>query len=105
MTSWRSAVVHPLGLAGYALACVFGLLARFGPTVQYPWLTPLAVGMAVAALVGGLLVALRRRPRSPSGQPPTVQQNTQGPQSPAVANVKGPVSIDYRGRPPNNKDN
>ena len=62
MASWRSAVAHPLGLAGYALACVFGLLAKFGPTAQYPWLAPIAVAMAVVALIGGLLVAVLQRP-------------------------------------------
>ncbi len=103
MVSWRHAVVHPLGLAGYALACVFGLLAKFGPIAQYPWLVPVAIAMAIVALIGGLLVAWRQVASSPPGHS-QLHQQTQGPQSPTIANVKGHVSIDYRGRSPKSKD-
>jgi hypothetical protein len=104
MASWQSAVVHPLGLAGYALACMFGLLAKFGPTTQYPWLAPVAVAMAFVALLGGLLIALRNKskPAKPvdAGAKSATQatQATHGKQSPAIANVKGAVSIDYGGQ-------
>ena len=109
MASWQSAVVHPLGLAGYALACVFGLLAKFGPTAQYPWLTPVAVAMAFVALLGGLLIGLQRKPQpkakpvKPSDDGSGCTQTTEGDQSPAIANVKGPVSISYGGQTPRNK--
>ena len=111
MTSWRSAVIHPLGLAGYALACVFGLLARFGPTDQYPWLTPVAVTMAVVALVGGLLIAVLQRPTAKGKSSKAVDgpsfsmggQSTTGDQSPAVVSLKGPVSISYGGKAPENR--
>ena len=99
MASWRSTVVHPLGLAGYALACVFGLLARFGPNAQYPWLAPTAVAMAVVALLGGLLLALLRRTKTPKvsdGDPSraSVTQSTKGDKSPAIVS-SGSVSINY----------
>ena len=111
MASWRSAVVHPLGLAGYALACVFGLLAKFGPTAQYAWLAPIAVAMAVVALIGGLLVAVLKRPaakaKSPKGSDePSLSmaaQSTTGGQSPAIVSLKGPVSINYGAKLPENK--
>lgn len=100
MTSWQSAVIHPLGLAGYALACVFGLVARFGPTDQYPWLAPSAVAMACTALVTALLITLRQKSlnsqRSRSSPPSSpVLQKTRGVQSPAIAHTEGPVSINY----------
>ena len=110
MATWQSVVVHPLGLAGYALACVFGLLAKFGPTAQYPWLAPVAVAMAFVALVGGLLLGWRRRqkpvkaPGETSGSARDVAQTTTGDRSPAIANVKGDVSINYDGRTSNNKN-
>ena len=108
MASWQSVVVHPLGLAGYALACVFGLVARFGPTAQFPWLAPVAVAMAVVALLGGLLLSLQRRqPRGarPSNyeSPSAATQTTGGHQSPAIAHVKGRVSINYDGQKPKSK--
>jgi hypothetical protein len=105
MASWQSAVVHPLGLAGYALACIFGLLAKFGPTAQYPWLAPVAVGMAVVALLGGLLIAFRQngKPAKPKDGVATVTQTTEGDQSPAIANVTGQVSLNYGGQSPKNK--
>jgi hypothetical protein len=110
MASWRSAVVHPLGLAGYALACVFALFARFGPTDQYPWLMPVAVAMAVIALMGGLLIAALQKPaakrkssKAGDGLPLSMgEQSTTGDQSPAVVSLKGPVSISYGGKAPEN---
>jgi hypothetical protein len=100
MASWRSAVVHPLGLAGYALACVFALLARLGPTGRYPWLAPIAVAMACVALVAALVITLRRKSNSgaPEGEAASPLQRTRGDQSPAIANVEGSVSIDYSRR-------
>lgn len=97
MKSWQSAVVHPLGLAGYALACVFGLAAKFGPTVQYPWLAPSAVTMACVALIMALLITFRENSKSsPSNNASvSVRQMTRGDQSPAIAGIEGPVSIDY----------
>lgn len=111
MASWRSAVVHPLGLAGYALACVFGLLVKFGPTAQYPWLAPIAVAMAVVALIGGLSVAVLKCPtaraKSPQGaDEPSLSmaaQSTTGDQSPAIVSLKGPVSISYGAKLPEKK--
>ena len=110
MATWQSVVVHPLGLAGYALACVFGLLAKFGPTAQYPWLTPVAVAMAFVALVGGLLLGWQRKgkPVKPSsdtsGWAQDVTQTTLGDRSPAIANVKGDVSINYDNQTSDNKN-
>lgn len=107
MASWQSAVRHPLGLAGFALACVFSLIARFGPTIEYPWLMPLAATMAAVALIGGLLIASRQRSRSgtpshnqsSSAAPAEIQITTTGDQSPAIGNANGKVSINYGASP------
>src|SRR5947208_9467759 len=97
MASWRSAVINPLGLAGYTLACVFALLAKLGPTGQYPWLAPTAVAMACVALVAAVVITLRRKStsRGYNRAPFSLLQRTRGAQSPAIANVEGSVSIDY----------
>jgi hypothetical protein len=111
MASWQSAVIHPLGLAGYALACVFGLLARFGPTDPYRWLTPVAVTMAVVALVGGLLISILKKPTAKEKSSKVVdgpsfsmgQQSTTGDQSAVIVSLKGPVSISYCEKAPENR--
>lgn len=106
MASWQSVVAHPLGLAAYSISCVFGLVARFGPTGQYPWLAPSAVTMACVALGVALLITLRQNSRKThksqtsrsslsNGASSPVVQKTRGIQSPAIANVKGSISIDY----------
>ena len=69
MTNWTKAVVHPLGLAGYALACVFGVIAKYGPVEKWPWLPPVAVAMAVVALIAGLLLASRESNRTATKSP------------------------------------
>jgi hypothetical protein len=53
-------ITHPLGLTGYALALVFGLIGKFGPSNRWPWLVPAAVAMALVCVVGGLLLANRQ---------------------------------------------
>ena len=96
--SWQSAVRRPLGLAGYALACVFGLVAWFAPSERYPWLAPAAVAMAGVSLIVALAIALRHRSASVSrrkNEGPTVSQRTEGDQSPTIADVHGNVSVGY----------
>jgi hypothetical protein len=100
--SWQSSVKHPLGLAGYALTLVFGLVARFGPTDQHPWLMPVAVSMAGVSLIGALIIASRHRSASHSETTPSetkVVQETQGDQAPAIAHVQGNVSLSYGSEP------
>jgi hypothetical protein len=94
-------VTHPLGLAGYALALVFGLIAKFGPSEDWPWLPPVAVGLALLCIIGGLILASRQAgaktsPKSSPGKP-AVEQESKGDQSPNVANSTGAVNISYGG--------
>jgi hypothetical protein len=103
MSTLPKVITHPLGFAGYALACVFGLIARFGPSTQYPWLVPVAVGFAALSLVAGLALAFRQtshsapRPKTAAGSAgtPTLHVETTGDNSPAIANTRGDLTINY----------
>jgi hypothetical protein len=95
-------VTHPLGLAGYALALVFGLIAKFGPSEEWPWLPAAAVALALLCIVGGLILASRQAGAKESykfspGETTAVKQESKGDQSPNVANSKGAVNISYDG--------
>jgi hypothetical protein len=90
-------VTHPLGLVGYALALVFGLLGKYGPSDRWPWLLPAALAMSLLCVLGGLILASRQiGAKSPNGQPTdraVIQRS--GDQSPNIANAAGPINIDY----------
>jgi len=91
-----SGIKNPWALAGYALACMFGLAAKFGPATQYPWLTPLTAAMAVICLVGALLIAAGSSSRSrPKQVSPTISQRTAGRNSQNIAQVGGNVTISH----------
>jgi hypothetical protein len=95
-------VTHPLGLAGYALALVFGLIAKFGPSDDWPWLPAAGVALALLCVVGGLILASRQASakessKSSPGETAAVRQESKGDQSPNVANSKGDVNISYGG--------
>ena len=94
-------VTHPLGLAGYAMALVFGLVAKFCPENQLPWLLPVAVTMALICAMGGLLLANRQinAKTSVPHLPGTAgSQTSSGDQSPNIANTTGSVHIEYGSR-------
>lgn len=57
MQEWVKVVVQPLGLAGFALFLVFGLLARSKRSDERRWLSVTAAVMAFAALAGGMTLA------------------------------------------------
>jgi hypothetical protein len=96
-------VTHPLGLAGYALALVFGLIGKLGPSDRLPWLLPSAIVLAAVSIVGGLLLArvqIGRQVAKASGKPSAAvtstgaRQVTTGDQSPAISGAQD-VSITY----------
>lgn len=108
MQDWTKVVTEPLGLGGFALFLVFGVLARAKRADERRWLAPMAMGMAVLALAGGLILAMlkttgesaRRANPAPSAQAPApaqvnqqVEQKTTGAGSPAVQGVQGDVTI------------
>jgi hypothetical protein len=109
MTEWAKVITHPLGLAGFTLFIVFSLLIRRTTNRQPRWLKVIFTTMALIALIGGLFLAYERNKaeistasqeqtlKSPqSSKEPeavTIELTTKGPNSPAVAGVKGDVKI------------
>ena len=107
MQDWTKVVTEPLGLGGFALFLVFGVLSRIKGGEERRWLAPLAMGMAFLALAGGLTLAYVKASHEASAAPtampaphpaPTtqvnqVEQKTSGPGSPAVQGVQGDVTI------------
>ena len=99
---WTKVVTEPLGLAGFALFLVFGVLSRLKAKEERRWLGPLASAMAVLALTGGLVLAYLKTGAIPQSAPKTqpaqaqtntVQQTTTGKGSPIVQGVQGDVTI------------
>ncbi len=106
MQDWTKVVTEPLGLAGFALFLVFGVLSRLKRKTELRWMGPVAAGMAILALAGGLALAYVKTARQATpvvSQPaaaaaPTqtnqqVQQTTKGAGSPIVQGVQGDVTI------------
>lgn len=54
---WTKVLIHPLGLAGYTLFLLFGLLARAKHRDERRWILPAALIAAAMALFGGLGLA------------------------------------------------
>lgn len=108
MQDWTKVVTEPLGLAGFALFLVFGVLSRVKRDDERKWLGPLAMAMAVLALTGGLTLAYLKRPPqaapqmtpAPAAQTTSktqtnqVEQTSTGAGSPNVQGVNGDVTID-----------
>jgi hypothetical protein len=108
MQAWTKAVTEPLGLAGFALFLVFGVLSRIKRDDERRWLGPLAMAMAVVALTGGLALAYLKSPpqaapqiiaapaaqSAPKTQTKLVDQKSTGAGSPNVQDVNGDVTID-----------
>jgi hypothetical protein len=103
MVEWTKVVTNPLGLAGFALFLVFGILAKVKRNDERRWLSPAAVGIAAIALIGGLLLAYAQTPRPQLNHPAAnanPQQScsdadikTSGQGSPVVNCANGSVNI------------
>jgi hypothetical protein len=104
MNEWTKVVSNPLGLAGFALFLVFAYLAKVKRADERRWLSPVAVLVAVAALLGGLLIAYAQIPKaappaqtngaSPSAQTPgRVEQISTGEGSPNIQGVQGNITL------------
>jgi hypothetical protein len=121
MQDWTKVITEPLGLAGFALFLVFGVLSRVKQADERKWLGPVAMAMAVLALAGGLTLAYLKRPQqaapqllpAPAAQATSktqsnqVEQKTTGEGSPNVQGVQGDVTITVdqssgtaKGKPP-----
>jgi len=98
--TWTEVVTHPLGLAAFALALVFGVAGVKLAARNRPWFLPAAIILAVLVIVGGLFlsyqeVQLKAKPATTAApqEKPVVKQETHGPDSPAIQGVGGDVTI------------
>jgi hypothetical protein len=110
---WTKVLVHPLGLAGYALFLVFGLVAVLKRRDERRWMLRAASAAAGIALLGGIGLAYRDVGRQAqtvahpaSTATPTLQQQNDHPQqrnsganSPNVQGVQGDVNFTYGASP------
>ena len=108
MQDWTKVVTEPLGLAGFALFLVFGVLSRVKRDDERKWVGPVAMAMAVLALTGGLTLAYLKTSSQAAPQPISgpaaqstpkpqtnlVDQKSTGAGSPNVQDVQGNVTID-----------
>lgn len=108
--NWTKVLTHPLGLGGYALFLLFGLLARIKRKEERRWILPSALAAAGVALLGGIGLAyhdINQQGRQtmaapvPAPQPVLQQMNERdsqrsaGTKSPNVQGVQGDVTINY----------
>jgi len=106
MAPWVKVITDPLGLAGFALFLLFGLIARLTRNRERQWISRVAVATAVLTLVGCFAVEFLGTAKStdvpkdkaaagstPQKQSNEVHQSTSGPGSPAVQGVQGDVAI------------
>lgn len=99
--SWIKVITDPLGLAGFALFLVFGVLAKAGFSKSKKWVAVSAFSMAFVALIGGLFLSWNKNLPNKIDQPAnstktdksSARQTTHGSKSPAVQNVEGNVII------------
>jgi len=68
MSEWTKVVTNPLGLVGFALFLVFGYLAKVKKSDERRWISPVAICLAAAALIGGIAIAYLQIPKA--GQAP-----------------------------------
>jgi hypothetical protein len=117
VNEWTKVVTHPLGLVGFVLFLVFGLLARLKRVNERRWLFPAMIAMSAGALLGGLgLAYVQLRGSSstaaaapiPAPKAVKVSQKSSGAGSPNVQDVKGNVTINVDQssgvKNPNSKD-
>lgn len=115
---WNKVLLHPLGLAGYVLFLLFGLLSRVKSRSERRWILPTSLIAACIALLGGIGLAYRdvqsqasKNVVAPSAavtattqqQNDHPQQSSTGPQSSNVQGVQGDVNINYGATPSSEK--
>ena len=102
--SWIKVVTHPLGIAGFALALVFGVVSRVMAQKRNKntqWIVPAAYALAALCVVGGLALAYRHESETSMAtkiaQPPpsmsidSIRQEAKD--GIAVAGVQGDVTV------------
>ena len=114
MTEWIKVVTHPIGLVAFSLWLVFFLASRT-KVLKNKGLERSFIVMAFISLLGGLGLAYWQTYKSPTTEEhaapaqstttsgtnqnnTSIQQSTEGANSPAVADVKGDVNIILKGQ-------
>jgi predicted PurR-regulated permease PerM len=120
ISEWIKVVTHPFGLAAFSLFLVFLLVSRTTKAAKNRWLQVSFILMAFVTLLGGIGLAYRQI-SLPTSLPekisaplkvspdsttvpeikqmqPSIQQSTKGSNSPAIADVKGDVTIITEGQ-------
>jgi hypothetical protein len=95
-SEWAKAVVHPLGLAGFALFVILTFFSKLKKTEKRPWQTPALFAAAIAALLGGLYLAhrcIQSNALASQQKVNRVQQISTGQGSPNVQDAQGDVNI------------
>jgi len=87
-SDWTRVVVDPLGIVGFVLFLVFGLLAKVKARDERRWLSRASIALASVALLGGLSLAFfkaTRESRVPAPARPNEQSNSAPGNKPAAA--------------------
>jgi hypothetical protein len=119
-SEWTKVLIHPLGLTGYVLFLLFGLVARAKRRDERRWILPVTLIAAGIVLVGGLGLAYREVDRQ-AHEPVTVlpaptptlqqqsneqiQQRSTGDNSPNVQGTQGDVNLTYGAGQPAKEQN
>jgi hypothetical protein len=104
MPDWTKVVTEPLGLTGFALFLVFGLLSRLKGKDERRWLPLFAGVLAIVALLGGLGIAFIQVERNSALSAPTTNPHpasaiqtgnisTTGNASPVVVGSSGQLTV------------
>ena len=108
MSEWTKVIVHPMGLAGFALFLVFGYLARVRREKGPRWLPTAAISLAAVALLAGLALGWTQvnndahrdakskpEPKGPQAtiNCPQVKQESTGAGSPNFNCVAGDMTV------------
>ena len=102
---WIKVITDPLGIAGYALALVFGITGRIISQKgkrNAKWVAPTAFAFALVCIIGGLTLAysrgvtplpVRPKPASDQTQSMHIDKIDQKGNGAAVAGVQGNVTV------------
>ena len=106
---WTKVVTTPLGLTGFALALVFGVVTTVVARRRKGnagWIVPAGFTLAALCIIGGLTIAYQRSssaanfPQNTAAPPPPLQIGTieqQAAGGAAVAGVQGNVTVNAPG--------
>lgn len=84
VSSWTSVVTDPLGIVGFVLFLVFGMLAKLKSRHERRWVSRASIVLASVALVGGLSLAyikLKRESAAPLRSQPSQPTSSSSNQS------------------------